>query len=59
MFKKLAKIGGPALAICALAALPVIGSTTAYADDGGGSAPAAPVVTPTPTPTTDGNPWHG
>jgi len=57
MFKKLAKIGGPVLAICALAALPLIGSTTASADDGG--APAAPVVTPTPTPTTDGNPWHG
>ncbi|MET8996083.1 hypothetical protein [Amycolatopsis sp. NPDC004169] len=58
MFKKLAKIGGPVLAICALAALPVIGSTTAYADDNGGAL-AAPVVTPTPTPTTDGNPWHG
>jgi hypothetical protein len=58
MFKKLAKIGGPVLAVAALAALPVIGSTTAYADDGNG-APAAPVVTPTPTDTTDGNPWHG
>jgi hypothetical protein len=58
MFKKLAKIGGPVLTICALAALPLIGSATAQADDGGG-APAAPVVTPTPTPTTDGNPWHG
>ncbi len=45
-------------AVAALAALPVIGSTTAYADDDNG-APAAPVVTPTPTDTTDGNPWHG
>ncbi|MGW3993867.1 hypothetical protein [Amycolatopsis sp. NPDC004772] len=57
MSKKLVKIAGPVLAVCALAALPLIGATTASADDGG--APAAPVVTPTPTPTTDGNPWHG
>ncbi|WP_155849074.1 hypothetical protein [Amycolatopsis vancoresmycina] len=58
MSKKLLKIGGPALAICALAALPLLGSTAASADDNGG-APAAAVVTPTPTDTTDGNPWHG
>ncbi|MEV5715501.1 hypothetical protein AB0L41_16515 [Amycolatopsis mediterranei] len=54
MFKKLAGIAGPALAICALAALPLIGSTTAYAN---GGTSAAAVVTLTPTP--DGNPWHG
>ncbi|MGW4062021.1 hypothetical protein ACWEGE_27335 [Amycolatopsis sp. NPDC004747] len=58
MSKKLAKIAGPVLAVCAVAALPLIGATTAFAD-GGGGAPAAQVVTPTPTPTTDGNPWHG
>jgi hypothetical protein len=56
MLEKLAEIGGPALAICVLAALPVIGSTAASADAG---APAAWVVTSTPTPTPDGNPWHG
>ncbi|AEK47030.1 hypothetical protein [Amycolatopsis mediterranei] len=53
MVKKLAGIAGPALAICALAALPLIGATTAYANAG----VSAAVVTPTPTP--DGNPWHG
>ena len=54
MVKKLAGIAVPALAICVLAALPLIGATTAYANAG---ASAAAVVTPTPTP--DGNPWHG
>ncbi|GAB3134743.1 hypothetical protein [Amycolatopsis sp. NPDC004378] len=57
MFKKLAKIGGPLLALCVLAAVPVIGSTSAYAD-GDGSTPPPSTSTPPPA-GTDGNPWHG
>ncbi|MEQ0560568.1 hypothetical protein ABJI51_15890 [Amycolatopsis sp. NEAU-NG30] len=54
--KKLAKIGGPVLALCLVAAAPVIGATSASADDG----TQAVTVTPTPPPaTTEGNPWHG
>jgi hypothetical protein len=56
--KKLAKIGGPVLALCIIAAAPVIGSTSAYADGDGGTSPAATTTTPPPA-GTDGNPWHG
>ncbi|WP_370968812.1 hypothetical protein [Amycolatopsis sp. cg9] len=56
--RKLAKIGGPVLALCIVAAVPLIGSTTAFADGGGSTPP--PVTTTTPPPAgTDGNPWHG
>ena len=55
--KKLAKIGGPVLALCIIAAAPVIGSTSAYADGDGGT-PTAATTTPPPA-GTDGNPWHG
>jgi hypothetical protein len=58
MPKKLAKIGGPVLAFCIIAAAPLIGSTTAFADGDGGTPP--PVTTTSPPPAgTDGNPWHG
>lgn len=56
--KKLARIGGPVLALCIVAAAPVIGSTAAFADgDDGGTPPVT--VTTTPTAGTNGNPWHG
>lgn len=56
--KKLAKIGGPVLALCIVAAAPVIGSTSAFAD--GGDVGTPPVTSTTPPPAgTDGNPWHG
>lgn len=55
--KKLAKIGGPVLALCIVAAAPVIGSTSAYADGAGGTPPAS--STTNPPAGTDGNPWHG
>jgi hypothetical protein len=58
MFKKLAKIGGPVLALCIVAAAPLIGSPSALADGDGSSAPAATSTAPPPA-TTDGNPWHG
>jgi hypothetical protein len=55
--EKLLKIGGPVLTLCILVAVPVVGSTTAYADGDGGTPPAAS-TTPPPA-GTDGNPWHG
>ncbi|NBH11284.1 hypothetical protein [Amycolatopsis sp. SID8362] len=56
--RKLAKIGGPVLALCIVAAAPLIGSATAFADGDGSTPP--PVTTTTPPPAgTDGNPWHG
>ncbi|RSD13120.1 hypothetical protein [Amycolatopsis eburnea] len=56
--RKLARIGGPVLALCIVAAAPLIGSTTAFADGDGSTPP--PVTTTTPPPAgTDGNPWHG
>ncbi|WP_328644927.1 hypothetical protein [Amycolatopsis sp. NBC_00348] len=59
--KKLARIGGPVLAFCIIAASPLIGSTSAFADgDDGGTPPPPPTSTTTPPPAgTDGNPWHG
>lgn len=56
MSKKLAKIGGPLLALCIVVAAPLIGSASAFAD-GDGSTP--PPATTTPTAGTNGNPWHG
>ncbi|WP_328448580.1 hypothetical protein [Amycolatopsis sp. NBC_00438] len=57
--KKLTKIGGPVLALCILAAAPMIGSTSAFADGGDGGTPP-PTSTPAPPPAgTNGNPWHG
>ncbi|MFB9688186.1 hypothetical protein [Amycolatopsis plumensis] len=58
MFKKLAKIGGPVLALCIVVAAPLIGSSAALADGDSGSTPAATSTAPPPA-TTDGNPWHG
>lgn len=59
MYKKLAKIGAPVLAICAVLALPMLGSTTAYAGDDGGTPPPSTVTPPPTTVSGDGNPWHG
>jgi hypothetical protein len=58
MPKKLARIGGPVLALCIIAAAPLIGSTTAFAD-GDGTTPPPPTTSSPPPAGTDGNPWHG
>jgi hypothetical protein len=57
MPKKLVKIGGPVLALCIIAAAPIIGSTTAFADGDGSTPP--PTTSGPPPAGTDGNPWHG
>lgn len=58
--KKLARIGGPVLAFCIIAAAPLIGSTSAFADgDDGGTPPPPPTSTTPPPAGTNGNPWHG
>lgn len=59
MYKKLAEFGAPVLAICAVLALPMLGSTTAYAGDDGGTPPPSTVTSAPPSAGSDGNPWHG
>ncbi|MEV6917026.1 hypothetical protein AB0M83_18795 [Amycolatopsis sp. NPDC051106] len=58
MPKKLARIGGPVLALCIIAAAPLIGSSAAFAD-GDGTTPPPPTTSGPPPAGTDGNPWHG
>ncbi|KZB83912.1 hypothetical protein [Amycolatopsis regifaucium] len=59
MYKKLAEYGAPVLAICAVLALPMLGSTAAYAGDDGETPPSSTVTSVPTTAGSDGNPWHG